>query len=683
MIEDDPSVQTLIELAKKIEGLVRHAGIHAAGVIIASGRIRDLAPLTKGSNGEVVVQYDMKHAEKIGLIKFDFLGLKTLTHIHTTLKMIELNRGQKVTVADISLQDPGIYEIMSQGDTLGIFQFEGEGITDAIRKIRPSNFFDITAINALYRPGPMAMIPVFARRKHGEEPVEYIFDELKVVLEETFGIIVYQEQVMAIAALIAGYSLGEADMLRRAMGKKIKEEMDQHRIRFLNGAKERGFDEKKSEELFELMYKFADYGFNKSHAAAYCVIAAQTAWLKRYYPVEFYAGLLSTELSNTDKIVQYSKDAQKHGIVIEPPNINESEYHFTPRGDKIYFGLGAIKGVGEGVINDIVKVRKNLPDKKFKDLKQFFETVDPKVLNKKTLESLIKAGAFDVFGYSRARLMSGFPKLVEWASLKFKSKSIGQHSLFEMIDEDMDMISLPEVSEWTRTETLKQEKEVLGFYLSDHPLKGFENLIAAWVTCSLSELPKIYSEWESSPIHTQNKQKYDFRNRDGNKKKVFVAGLIREMRELVTKKGTRMAFAKLEDLTGDVSLVIFPDVYSISQTLLTSDKPILVTGFLESESDIMKIIVESLVLLEDVFSKTRKLKFFLHLLSEEQIESLHSILMNSPTGQVSCEFYFQDDEKQTLVEIVPENKIEVDFEPELIETLRAKMGSTRFLELQI
>jgi DNA polymerase-3 subunit alpha len=683
LMEDDPMVQNLIDLALKIEGLVRHAGIHAAGVIIANGRIRDLAPLAKGSNDEVVVQYDMKHSEKIGLIKFDFLGLKTLTHINSTLRMIEANRGKKLTLADISLHDPGIYEIMSQGDTLGIFQFEGEGITDAIRKIRPSNFFDITAINALYRPGPMAMIPIFARRKHGEEPVEYIFDELKAVLEETFGIIVYQEQVMAIAALIAGYSLGEADMLRRAMGKKIKEEMDQHRIRFLKGAKERGFEENKSEELFELMYKFADYGFNKSHAAAYCVIAAQTAWLKRYYPVEFYAGLLSTELSNTDKIVQYSKDAQKHGIVIEPPNINESEYLFTPRGDKIYFGLGAIKGVGEGVINDIVKVRNTLPDRKFKDLKQFFESVDPKALNKKTLESLIKAGALDIFGYHRAQLMLGFPKLVEWATQKFKSKSIGQHSLFEMIDEDVDKISLTEFPEWTRTEALKQEKEVLGFYLSDHPLKGFENLISAWVTCSLSELPKIHSVWQKSPAHSNHKQKYDFRNRDGNKKKVFVAGLIREMRELVTKKGTRMAFAKLEDLTGDVPLIIFPDVYATSKTLLTSDKPILVNGFLESESDSLKIIVESLVLLDDVFSKTRKIKFMLHLLSEEQIQALHSILLNSSAGQVPCEFYFQDDEKEALVEIIPESKFEVEFKPELIETLQAKIGSTQFLELQI
>ena len=683
LMEDDPMVQNLMDIALKIEGLVRHAGIHAAGVIIADGRIRDFAPVSKGSNNETVVQYDMKHSEKIGLIKFDFLGLKTLTHISSSIKMIESNRGLKITVTDISLHDSGIYEIMAQGDTLGIFQFEGEGITEAIRKIKPTTFFDITAINALYRPGPMAMIPIFAKRKHGEEPVEYIFDELKSVLEETFGIIVYQEQVMAIAALIAGYSLGEADMLRRAMGKKIKEEMDQHRVRFLAGAKDRGFDEKKSEELFELMYKFADYGFNKSHAAAYCVIAAQTAWLKRYYPVEFYAGLLSTELSNTDKIVQYSKDAQKHGIEIEPPNINESEYLFTPRGDKIYYGLGAIKGVGEGVVNDIVKVREGLPGAKFTSIEHFFESVDPKVLNKKTLESLIKAGALDVFGYHRAQLMAGFAKLVEWATQKFRSQSVGQGSLFDLIDDDIDKVALPEAPQWSRTESLKQEKEVLGFYLSDHPLKGFENLISSWVTGSLSEIPRIFSEWQASSTHSNNKQKYDFRNRDGNKKKVFIAGLIREMRELVTKKGTRMAFAKLEDLTGDISLVVFPDTYAASQEVLTSDKPIVVTGYLEGESDAVKVIVESLMPLEDIFSKARKLRFMLHYLSEEQIEILNSIILSSSVGKVPCEFFFKDEQQETVVEIVPETKVMIEFKPEFIEALQSQIGFTRFLELQV
>ncbi|MFN3455239.1 MAG: DNA polymerase III subunit alpha, partial [Pseudobdellovibrio sp.] len=345
-METNPTVQTLVELALKVEGLVRHAGIHAAGVIIADGQLVKHAPMYKGADGENVVQYDMKHAEKIGLIKFDFLGLKTLTHIHHALRLVKENRGVEVLEKNIPIQDHKIYELLSRGDTAGVFQFEGEGITDATRKIKPTSFADITAITSLYRPGPMANIPEFTKRKHGEAPVEYLLPETKQVLEETYGIMVYQEQVMGIASLIAGYSLGEADMLRRAMGKKIKEEMDKHRERFMKGAIERGHDKQKSEELFDLMYKFADYGFNKSHAAAYSVITAQTAWVKHYYPAEFFAALLSTEVGDTDKVVKYVKDAQKRGLVVKPPHVNFSDYLFTVKGEEIYFGLGGIKGVG-------------------------------------------------------------------------------------------------------------------------------------------------------------------------------------------------------------------------------------------------------------------------------------------------------------------------------------------------
>ncbi|MGE3760276.1 MAG: DNA polymerase III subunit alpha, partial [Pseudobdellovibrionaceae bacterium] len=319
LMEVDSRVGTLMELAQRIEGLVRHAGIHAAGVVIADGRLVDHAPLYRGADGENVVQYDMKHAEKIGLIKFDFLGLKTLTHINDALHLVEANRGKKIKAFEIPMNDASVFEMLSKGDTAGVFQFEGDGITDATRKIKPTSFADITAITSLYRPGPMANIPDFAKRKHGENKVEYILADTKEVLEETYGIMVYQEQVMGIASKIAGYSLGEADMLRRAMGKKIKEEMDQHRERFLKGAIERGHDEEKSNELFDLMYKFADYGFNKSHAAAYSVVTLQTAWVKKHYPTEFYAALLTTEMSDTDKIVKYVKDAMKRGLKVASP----------------------------------------------------------------------------------------------------------------------------------------------------------------------------------------------------------------------------------------------------------------------------------------------------------------------------------------------------------------------------
>ena len=307
-MDQNPQINTLMDLARKVEGLARNAGIHAAGVVIASQPLVTLAPLYKGAEGEQVVQYDMKWAEKIGLIKFDFLGLKTLTHIQNALDLIEENRGKKIVPGDIPITDPGIYTMMTRGDTAGVFQFEGDGITDAVKKIRPKTFEDITAINALYRPGPMDMIPEYTKRMHGEKAVEYLFPDLEVILKETYGIIIYQEQVMQIAQAIAGYSLGEADMLRRAMGKKIASEMEAQKVRFMEGAPDaKGHDQKKAAELFDLMAEFANYGFNKSHAAAYCVVSAQTAWIKNYYPTEFYAALLSTEMGNTDNVVKYVK----------------------------------------------------------------------------------------------------------------------------------------------------------------------------------------------------------------------------------------------------------------------------------------------------------------------------------------------------------------------------------------
>lgn len=682
MMEMNPQVDTLVNLAKRVEGLVRHAGIHAAGVIIADGSLVTKAPLYRGADGENVVQYDMKHAEKIGLIKFDFLGLKTLTHIQRALKLIEKNRNKKLLTSEISLADPGIYEIMSKGDTAGIFQFEGEGITDAIRKIRPTSFFDITAINALYRPGPMAMIPEFAKRKHGEEPVTFLFDELKDVLQETYGIIVYQEQVMGIASKIAGYSLGEADMLRRAMGKKIKEEMDQHRLRFMKGALEKGFDQKKSDELFDLMYKFADYGFNKSHAAAYCVIAAHTAYLKNYYPSEFFAALLSTELSDTDKVVKYVKDAQKRGLEVRPPHVNHSEFLFTVKGDDIYFGLGAIKGIGELAINAIVEAREKTDDKQFHTLEDFFEKVDLKRLNKKVVECLIKAGALDGFGAHRAQLMNGYQKYLDRAEEARQDREVGQVSLFDLGDSTENDVKLDQVKPWNRTASLAFEKEVLGFYLSDHPLKGYENIAKLWTSGSLSQMPAILSEHKAKQSLDTSKQKYDYRNRDGNKKRVVVSGILTESRELITKKGTRMAFARLEDLTGNLELVIFPDSYAKLEPLLKEEKPLLVGGFLEGEEGGAKIIVDSVGLLEEAIRKTKKMILRLDLLDEVHYEKLYSVL-SSRTGKVPLELRVQlpDLGQDVLLESSGLTGVQVDHE--FLEEIHSLFGHTGFIEMQV
>ncbi|MBX3022543.1 MAG: DNA polymerase III subunit alpha [Bdellovibrionales bacterium] len=588
LMEMDPKVNTLMELAQNIEGLVRHAGIHAAGVIIADGDITDHAPMYRGAEGENVVQYDMKHAEKIGLIKFDFLGLTTLTHIQEAFELIEKNRGRKYSVQDISLSDKGIYDLLIQGDTAGVFQAEGEGYTQAIRQIKPTSFTDITAINALYRPGPMAMIPEFAARKHGEQKVEFAFPELEQILAETYGIIVYQEQVMGIASIIAGYSLGEADMLRRAMGKKIKEEMDKHRLRFLSGAKEKGFDQVKAEEVFELMYKFADYGFNKSHAAAYCVVQAQTAWLKNYYPVEFFAALLSMSMADTDKIVKYVKDAQQHKIEVVPPHINHSEFKFSVEADSILFSLGAIKGVGEGAVQSIVEARERQPLKRFESLDQFFEEVDTKKVNKKTLEALIKAGALDGFGYNRNELLTGFPKFIERAEGVRAEREIGQTSLFDLGegggDAEENRVKLDKLEPWSRAATLAFEKEVLGFYLTDHPLRGMEVVAKAYGALSIESLAKFEG-----------------------KAKVHVLALVSSYREIITKKGTRMAFARVEDTTGGQELIVFPDCFAQYERVLKADAPILITATLEKEEGSIKLFAETMKVADDLFKSIKKI----------------------------------------------------------------------------
>lgn len=689
LMEMNPQVGTLMELAQRVEGLVRHAGIHAAGVIIADGNLVNHAPLYRGSEGENVVQYDMKHAEKIGLIKFDFLGLKTLTLIHNALKLIYKNRKIKITPQEIPLNDDGIYQLMSRGDTAGVFQFEGDGMIDAIRQIKPTCFGDITAITALYRPGPMDMIPEFARRKNGESPVDYLFDDLKQSLEETYGIIVYQEQVMAISSAIAGYSLGEADMLRRAMGKKIKEEMDQHRVRFLKGASQKGYDSKKSEELFELMYKFADYGFNKSHAAAYCVVAAQTAWLKNYYPSEFFAALLSTEMSDTDKVVKYVKDAQKRGIKVEPPHINYSEYNFTVVGDTIYFSLGAIKGVGQAAVEAIVEARELMPDKKFESIDQFFEKVDLRRVNKKVIECLIKAGAMDHFGAHRAQLLNGYGKIIEGAEVKRKDREIGQRSLFELLEDDADSapqkVTLDPVKPWTRLVSLALEKEVLGFYLSDHPLIGWDHITDLWTTCDIKGLRDLKSKNdpmpEPLPPSTQKSPQRIPRTKDWGKKRVLLDGLISQFRELITKKGTRMAFGTLEDLTGSVELVVFPDVYEKTQVYLKEEKPLLVGGLLELENANPKIIVDSVITVEESLSKVKNMAFLIHKLKEEDIVRLKSLLDEYPGNtEVSLLCDIPDANKRVIFgfkDSVPK----ISLTPEFLENVHQYFGSTQCIKL--
>lgn len=671
-MDQNPQIANLIDLAKKIEGLVRNAGIHAAGVVIGDAPLVTYAPMYRGAADERVVQYDMKWAEKIGLIKFDFLGLKTLTHIKNALDLICENRSKTITSREIPIHDPGIYELMSKGDLLGVFQFEGDGITGAVKSIKPKCFEDITAINALYRPGPMDMIPDYTRKMHGEEEVDYLFPELEPILKETYGIIVYQEQVMAIASRIASYTLGEADLLRRAMGKKIAAEMMQQKERFMDGAAKNGFDTKKADELFELMAKFANYGFNKSHAAAYCVVSAQTAWLKRYYPVEFYAALLSTEMSNTDNIVRYVKNAQMRGIEVRPPHVNHSEYKFTVKGDTIFFSLGAIKGVGEGAVDAIVQAR-NTAGGKFSSLEQFFETVDIKKINKKVVECLIKAGAFEGFGYHQAQLMDGYERFFKRAEGARRDREVGQVSLFSMLatteaGENSEKVVLESRRQWPRALKLQNEKEVLGFYLSDHPLTGLDKLFRIWVTREIAGL-----------------------GQEPPDKRVVIAGLVTSFREIISKKGARMAFAGLEDLTGQIELIIFPEAYVKGELALKGDQPLLVGGQLKKENDSLKILVDRVALLEEVLGKSKAVTFKIDSSMTEKLPELQNLMSRFPgkTGvELQMEIEVDLDEKQGSNSIKKMITMEVE-EPKGIqvtnaffEDLHGLFGQTDFVEIR-
>lgn len=659
LMETDPKISNLMDLAQKIEGLVRHAGIHAAGVIIADGNIVNHAPLYRGVEGENVVQYDMKHSEKIGLMKFDFLGLKTLTHINDALRLIERNRGKKYFVQDISLSDPGIYELMCKGDTAGVFQFEGEGITDLIRKAQPNCFEDIVAINALYRPGPMDMIPDYLSRKKGETPVKYLFPELEPILKETYGIIVYQEQVQLVASRIANYSLGEADLLRRAMGKKIAEEMATQKDRFLAGAKENNHDLIKAAELFDTMAEFAKYGFNKSHAAAYCVVSAYTAWIKHYYPVEFFASLLSTEMNDTDKVVKYVKDAQRHKIKVLPPHINHSEYKFSARGDVIYFSLGAIKGVGKSAVEAILDSLHSRDGKGFESLEEFFSSVDLRRVNKKTVECMIKAGAFDGFGSNRAELTENYPRFIERADQAKRDLERGQVSLFAFAAEvqEQEKVRIESRPPWNRSQRLIYEKEVLGFYLSDHPLAGLERLTKKWASGTIQGIA-------ASP----------------NKSRVSILGIVNTLREIITKKGTRMAFGVLEDLTGSLELVIFPDSFGKYETSLKSDVALLVSGTLEKDKDQLKILVDEVRPIHDIFARAKSVVLNLNQRSEDKLGALRDLFLKHPgEANLSFELLLSDISKSVLLE--PMDPRSVKPSQELIESVVSLLGVENAIDL--
>jgi DNA polymerase-3 subunit alpha len=638
--ENDSQVKQLIDTAMKLEGLVRNAGVHAAGVVISPRPLNELVPLFRTKNEEIVTAFDMVAIEKMGLLKMDFLGLTTLTILDDTLKLIRQTRGEALKLETLPLHDESTYEkVFHSGLTSGVFQFESHGMRDVLRRYKPNSIEDLTALNALYRPGPIqgGMIDDFIDRKHGRKKIEYELPELQAVLQETLGVIVYQEQVMQIANRLAGYSLGEADLLRRAMGKKKAEEMAQQRERFTQGAVQRGYPQKKIERIFDLMAQFAGYGFNKSHSAAYALLAYHTAYLKTHYPVEFMAALLTSVTGSTDDVVKYINECREMGIAVEPPDINISDANFTPRGQAIRFGLAAVKNVGHNAIESIVVARKDLagarpasaesrPGGIFASIYEFCEKVDLRLLNKRVLESLIKSGAMDSLG-RRAQLMAVLDKAIEHAQKEQRDKESGQHGLFGVFQQEQDQVpevKLPDSPDWDEHTRLANEKEILGFFITGHPLEKYREKLEDLRALSIGELCAM-------------------KQSTGKDESLTTAGMIVNLRVLKSKKGDFYAQATLEDMSGSMDMLVFPEAYKKLQEKLKSlaEIPVLVRGGVRIEEGANpKLTLSDVHSLEDVkvpLPKSLRIRVPLDNASAGTIDELH-LLFSQRKGEAKVLF---------------------------------------------
>jgi DNA polymerase-3 subunit alpha len=555
----------------------------------------------------------MNAVEKLGLLKMDFLGLTTLTILDDTLKLIAQTRGQQLTLNDIPLEDNETYEkVFHRGLTSGVFQFESHGMRDVLRRYQPNSIQDLTALNALYRPGPIqgGMIDDFIDRKHGRKKIDFELPELEEILKETLGVIVYQEQVMQIANRLAGYSLGEADLLRRAMGKKIAAEMAAQRERFVQGAVQRGYPHKKIEKLFDLMEQFAGYGFNKSHSAAYALLAYHTAYLKTHFPVEFMAALLTSVTGNTDEVVKYINECREMGIAVEPPDINVSDANFTPHGEAIRFGLAAVKNVGHNAIESIVAPRKELG--RFRTIFEFCEKVDLRLLNKRVLESLIKSGAMDSLG-RRAQLMEVLDKAMERAQKAQRDAECGQHGLFGVFQEEHVHASndrLPEVPDWDEHMRLSAEKEILGFFITGHPLEKYRSKLLDFSARTTEEIGQM---------------KYS----TGKDEEIYTGGILGNIKVTKSRKGDLYATGSLEDMTGAVELVVFPDAFKKLQERLKLEVPVLVRcGVRVEEGSNPKLTVSDIIPLEEArprLPQALRIRIPLETATQFTVDALHAL----------------------------------------------------------
>ncbi len=657
----DPQVKELIEVALRLEGLARHASTHAAGVVISPRPLTEIVPLYKSNKEEISTQYDMNALERIGLLKMDFLGLTTLTVLDDAVLLIKQNRGVDIDLPSLGLEDEKTYQLFSRGDTTGIFQFESHGMRDILKRYQPTRLEDLTALNALYRPGPIqgGMIDDFIARKHGKKKVAYDLPELEQILAETWGVILYQEQVMQIANRLAGFSLGDADLLRRAMGKKKHDEMAAQREKFLAGCVTRKVVAKKAEKIFDLMAEFAGYGFNKSHSCAYALLAYQTAYLKAHYPVEFMAAMLSSEAGNTEKVVKYINEARGMGIRVLPPDISQSGLYFTPVRDDIRFGLAAIKNVGENTAKAICEARAT--GTRFDSLFGFCESIEPKFINKRVLESLTKAGALDCLGTSRGRLFAAIDQAISMGAKKHDAARVGQGGLFlgrPNAPAHEAHVELPDAEDWSEEQQLAGEFSVLGFYISGHPLDKFAGRMKE---LNATELASIESK----------------KNNDD----IVVGGIIVQARPMRSKRGARWTILILQDRTGVIEALVFPEAFQKLEGILKTNTPLLVKGRVAIEDVGTRLVVSDARALEALTSRSAamlRVRVSLDRFDRGSVDRLHNLFTAKPGRcRVSFDFVSSDGSSATLDASDP-----VLADKELLDGVREICGTDSVMVVQ-
>ena len=574
MEKKDPRVKKLIEIARVLEGISRHASTHAAGVVIAPSNLTNFLPLFKTSKGDIVTQYSMTDIEKLGLLKMDFLGLRTLTVIDWTEKQIREIKAPDFSVRSVPMDDPATFKLLASAKTLGIFQLESSGMRDILRKLKPQVFTDIIALVALFRPGPLesGMVDSFIKRKHGLEAVENILPQMNEALAETYGVMVYQEQVMKLANELSGFTMAQADTLRKAMGKKDKDVLAAQRDAFVSGAVAKKIDPKKAGAVFDLIEKFGGYGFNKSHSAAYALLSYQTAYLKAHYPHEYMASLLTSEMDNTDRVVQYLGECEELGIKVVPPDINRGGTRFTVSGDMIIFGLAAVKGVGLAGVEEIIRAR----DEKgfFKSFPDFARRLDMKQVNRRVLEALIKCGAFDNLHANRAEIFSSIDNVINEAADAREEIRKGQANMFALMETEEERAKrlIPPAEEWPERQRLEYERDTLGFYITGHPLDRHKKDIRLLVTHHASALAEA-----------------------DNKREVRLCGVVTGIRTQMTKKKEIMAYVTLQDLTGSVKMIVWPELYSETSPILQANEPIFVRGKTDKDENETKIIADEIL----------------------------------------------------------------------------------------